>query len=188
MAEMTIRRVGVLSLAKIQGLLMLVIGLIIGVIYGLIFMIFGAALTSLMPKDESQAIGAGSSVLIGVIMMIAIPITYGLLGFIGGAIGGLNYNAQLDAKVEIIADCLRRIGGIKNPPDFQVTPAPNQWHYRSRAQWQYDSIRKRLGYFEAGSRRVCDVAECAVLAPELQQTLERLRARMLDGSLPEDAR
>ncbi len=75
MAEMTIRRVGVLSLAKIQGLLMLVIGLIIGVIYGLIFMIFGAALTSVMPKDESQAIGAGGTVLIGLIIMIAIPIT-----------------------------------------------------------------------------------------------------------------
>src|SRR5437660_10406760 len=91
MAEMTIRRVGVLSLAKIQGLLMLVIGLIIGVIYGLIFMIFGAALTSVMPKDESQAIGAGGTVLIGLIIMIAIPITYGLLVFIGVAIGGLNY-------------------------------------------------------------------------------------------------
>jgi len=37
MAEVTIRRVGVLSLAKIQGLLMLVIGMIIGVIYGLIY-------------------------------------------------------------------------------------------------------------------------------------------------------
>jgi 23S rRNA (uracil1939-C5)-methyltransferase len=100
----------------------------------------------------------------------------------------LNYQAQLDAKVEIIRDCLRRIGGIENPPDFQVTPAPNQWHYRSRAQWQYDSIPKRLGYFEAGSRRVCDVVECAVLAPELQQTLSGLRERMRDGLLPEDAR
>ena len=72
MAEMTIRRVGVFSLAKIQGLLMLVIGLIIGVIYGLIFMIFGAALTSVMPKDESQAIGAGGTVLIGVLPTSAI--------------------------------------------------------------------------------------------------------------------
>ena len=100
----------------------------------------------------------------------------------------LNYQAQLDAKVEIIRDCLRRIGGIENPPDFQVTPAPNQWRYRSRAQWQYDSIRKRIGYFEAGSRRVCDVADCAVLAPELQQTLSGLRERMRDGLLPEGAR
>ncbi len=100
----------------------------------------------------------------------------------------LNYQAQLDAKVEIVRDCLRRIGRIENPPDFQVTAAPNQWHYRSRAQWQYDSIRKRLGYFEAGSQRVCDVVDCAVLAPELQQTLSGLRAGMRDGLLPEDAR
>src|SRR5207237_312 len=100
----------------------------------------------------------------------------------------LNYQAQLDAKVEMVRDCLRRIGGIENPPDFQVTPAPNQWRYRSRAQWQYDSIRKRLGYFEAGSRRVCDVADCAVLTPELQQTLSSLRERMRDGLLPDDAR
>jgi len=100
----------------------------------------------------------------------------------------LTYQAQLDAKVEIIKDCLRRLGGIENAPDVALTAAPNPWHYRARAQWQYDAIRQRLGYFESGSRRVCDVAECAVLAPELQQTLETLRARMRDGLLPDNAR
>src|SRR5712692_5301697 len=100
----------------------------------------------------------------------------------------LNYQAQLEAKVEIIKDCLRRIGSIENIPDFQITPAPNPWRYRTRAQWQYDSIRKRLGYFESGTRRVCDVVECAVLAPELQQTLSGLREQMQDGSLADDAR
>ena len=100
----------------------------------------------------------------------------------------LDYQAQLAAKVEAIKDCLHRIGRIENVPDFQITAAPNPWHYRTRAQWQYDSIRRRLGYFESGSRNVCDVLECAVLAPELQNTLESLRARMDDGSLPEEAR
>jgi 23S rRNA (uracil1939-C5)-methyltransferase len=100
----------------------------------------------------------------------------------------LTYQAQLEAKVAIIKDCLRRLGGIENIPEIQITTAPNPWHYRARAQWQYDAIRQRLGYFESGSRRVCDVAECAVLAPQLQQTLETLRGRMRDGSLPEDAR
>jgi 23S rRNA (uracil1939-C5)-methyltransferase len=100
----------------------------------------------------------------------------------------LNYQAQLAAKVEIIRDCLHRIGRIENVPDFQITPAPNPWHYRTRAQWQYDAIRRKLGYFESGSRNVCDVAECAVLAPELQNTLESLRARVDGGSLPEEAR
>ena len=99
----------------------------------------------------------------------------------------MNYQAQLDAKTEMIRDCLRRLAGIENIPDFQVTAAPDSWHYRVRAQWQYDSVRQRLGYFESGSRNVCDVAECAVLAPPLQSTLESLRALMTAGSLP-DAR
>jgi tRNA/tmRNA/rRNA uracil-C5-methylase (TrmA/RlmC/RlmD family) len=100
----------------------------------------------------------------------------------------MNYPAQLDAKVEILIDCLRRLARIENIPDFQITAAPNPWHYRSRAQWQYDSVRQKLGYFASGSRHVCDVAECAVLAPELQQTLESLRSRMTEGLLPDGAR
>jgi len=97
----------------------------------------------------------------------------------------MNYPAQLDAKVEIIRDCLRRLARLEEIPEFQITAAPDPWHYRSRAQWQYDALRQELGYFESGSRRVCDVAECAVLAPQLQNTLQGLRAQMTGGSLPE---
>ncbi|MDX6446758.1 MAG: rRNA (uracil1939-C5)-methyltransferase [Blastocatellia bacterium] len=99
----------------------------------------------------------------------------------------MNYQAQLNAKAEIIRDCLRRLARIEDLPDFQITPAPDPWHYRSRAQWQYDSVRQRLGYFESASRNVCDVAECAVLIPQLQDTLVNLREQMKAGSLP-DAR
>ena len=100
----------------------------------------------------------------------------------------LTYQAQLDAKVEMIKDCLHRIGKIENIPEFQITAAPNEWHYRSRAQWQYDADQKRLGYYEGASRRVCDVAECAVLVPELQNELERLRQQITEDLLPADAK
>lgn len=110
-----------------------------------------------------------------------------------GSCGGcdfqqMTYQAQLAAKVEIVRDCLRRLARIENIPDFQINAAPDPWHYRSRAQWQYDAVRQKLGYFESGSRNVCDVAECAVLAPELQKTLETLRTRMQEGLLPDGAR
>jgi len=110
-----------------------------------------------------------------------------------GSCGGcdfqqMDYEAQLAAKVDIIKDCLRRIGRIEKPPEFQIVAAPNQWHYRSRAQWQYDSARRRLGYFESGSRRVCDVAECAVLVPALQTELEQMRERMIAGAIADDVR
>jgi 23S rRNA (uracil1939-C5)-methyltransferase len=100
----------------------------------------------------------------------------------------LSYQAQLAAKIEIIRDCLRRLGGIETVPPFEITPAPHEWHYRARAQWQNDAVRRRLGYFEANSRHVCDVAECAVLVPELQRELEVLRERMTQGELCDDAR
>jgi 23S rRNA (uracil1939-C5)-methyltransferase len=97
----------------------------------------------------------------------------------------MSYEAQLNAKVEIIKDCLHRIAALETLPNLEIVAAPNQWHYRARAQWQYEAVRKRLGYFESGSRHVCDVAECAVLAPELQQSLALLRDLMKDNWLPE---
>ena len=99
----------------------------------------------------------------------------------------LGYAAQLAAKVEIIRDCLRRIARIDFAGEIPITGSPNTFHYRSRAQWQFDSQQMRLGYFERGSHRVCDVAACPVLVPELETTFESLREQMKEGSLPEGA-
>ena len=84
MAEMTIRRFNVFSVAKIQGFLTFVIGLLIGVIYGFAFMIFGAAISSLAPQGDSQTMGGVGAIVIGLVIMIAVPILYGIIGFIGG--------------------------------------------------------------------------------------------------------
>ena len=120
MAEMMVRRVGVFSLAKMQGLIMFVVGLIIGVIYGLAFMALGATMSSLGPRD-SAAMGGISSIVIGLILMIAIPIFYGIIGFIGGAIGGFVYNIAAGI-----------VGGIKldlesTTPQYTPPPPPQQW-------------------------------------------------------------
>jgi len=94
----------------------------------------------------------------------------------------LNYEAQLKAKVAIIRDCLHRIAHIETPPEIDIHASPNQWHYRARANWQFDPQTKSLGYFERGSHRVCDVENCAVLVPELQKTLAALRAQIAQDS------
>ncbi len=119
MAEMTIKRFGVFSVAKMQALLMFVIGLIIGVIYGLVFMIFGAAISAMAPNAD-QAMGGVGSVVGGIVIMIVIPVFYSVIGFIGGMIGALVYN--LAAGI---------VGGIKFELEG-VTPAyapppPQQW-------------------------------------------------------------
>ena len=88
----------------------------------------------------------------------------------------LTYEAQLAAKAEVIRDCLHRIARLDDVPDIIVTASPDQWRYRMRATWQIDQEQRSVGYYERGSRRVCDVADCAVLRPELETKLEGVRA------------
>jgi len=85
----------------------------------------------------------------------------------------LNYTAQLRAKVEIVQDCLRRIGKIDWQQEIEIVPSPNTWNYRTRAQWKRDG--KKLGYFERKSHRVCDVRVCPILTETLQKTLQSAR-------------
>src|SRR5499433_3475230 len=76
----------------------------------------------------------------------------------------------------MIRDCLHRIARLENIPEIVVTPSPNEWRYRMRATWQIDREQQAIGYYERGSRRVCDVADCAILVPELQANLENVRS------------
>jgi 23S rRNA (uracil1939-C5)-methyltransferase len=96
-----------------------------------------------------------------------------------GSCGGcdfqqLTYEAQLNAKSEIIRDCLHRIAKVEMD-EVPIVPSPEAWHYRARATWQIDPEQHAIGYYERGSRRVCDVAECAVLIPSLQTTFQQVR-------------
>ncbi|HEV2802619.1 MAG TPA: class I SAM-dependent RNA methyltransferase [Pyrinomonadaceae bacterium] len=91
----------------------------------------------------------------------------------------LTYEAQLAAKTEIIRDCLRRIARYEAPAHIPITPSPAIWRYRSRARWQHDPARRLLGYYELASHRVCDVVECPVVLPEVQDKLSHLRATLL---------
>ncbi|HEY0100017.1 MAG TPA: hypothetical protein VGB76_13795, partial [Pyrinomonadaceae bacterium] len=97
----------------------------------------------------------------------------------------LTYEAQLEAKVEIIRDCLRRIARLEPPAEIAITPSPAVWHYRSRARWQHDPVRQFLGYYELASHRVCDVSECPVVLPEVQAKLTYLRATLNAGASEE---
>jgi 23S rRNA (uracil1939-C5)-methyltransferase len=97
----------------------------------------------------------------------------------------LTYEKQLAAKAEIIRDCLHRIARLTDVPEIVVTSSPRDWRYRMRATWQIDQQEKTIGYYERGSRHVCDVADCAVLVPELEQTLERVRATDFEKFPPE---
>jgi hypothetical protein len=92
-----IKRIGVLSLAKILGAMGLLIGLLVGVPMGLFMLLMslvgGAAAVS--SGDEAATggmIGAGAGVGMALFMMVGVPLTYGAMSFLFGLIYGLIIN------------------------------------------------------------------------------------------------
>jgi hypothetical protein len=101
MNRLRIRKLGVLSIAKIYAVMMLVMSLLISIPYGLFIMVFGVAM---MGTGEKAGFAAGGgSIVFGLLVMIGLPIFYGIMGFIMGAISAFVYNifAGMVGGVEI---------------------------------------------------------------------------------------
>lgn len=101
MNKLRIKKLGILSVAKMYGLIMLVISLLISIPYGLFIMIFGVAMMG--SGQNNSMLAGGGSIVIGLLVMIGLPIFYSLIGFVAGAIGALIYNlfAGIVGGVEI---------------------------------------------------------------------------------------
>ena len=84
---MVLRSIGVLSAAKIVGVMYAALGLIMGLVFGAFFslMPMGMEGTSEVPRWIAPMFGMGA--------IIVAPIFYGCMGFIGGALGAVIYNA-----------------------------------------------------------------------------------------------
>jgi hypothetical protein len=100
MAKSVIRRVGVLSVAKLQGALSALLGLIVGAVFAL-FSLFGAALGGALASGSNSHPMLGAAFGLGAIVLF--PVLYGVLGFVGGLVAAALYNlvAGLVGGVEI---------------------------------------------------------------------------------------
>jgi len=89
-----IKKIGILSMAKFHALLFAILGLLLGLFIATLGPLFSAA--SAVTGQSFPFAG------LGFLAIIILPIMYGIMGFVGGAIGAVIYN--------LIA---RWIGGIE---------------------------------------------------------------------------
>ena len=105
MNKLRIRKLGILSIAKIYAVMMLVMSLLFSVPYGLFIIVFSLIGGAGVGKESGfggLAVGGGG-VVVGLLFMIGIPILYAIMGFIGGALSALVYNifAAMVGGIEI---------------------------------------------------------------------------------------
>ena len=118
-----------------------------------------------------------------------------------GVCGGCNYQhipyeGQLEYKLEILRETLRRLGRVEWNGEIKTHASP-PWHYRNRAQWKIRSAEKTsrgdeaglgIGYFRANSTALAAVEACPILSPLLENTLKALREAVKAGAFPRSLR
>jgi 23S rRNA (uracil1939-C5)-methyltransferase len=89
----------------------------------------------------------------------------------------MDYPSQIRAKRQRVEQALiALLGAERAVPAVAVLAAPNEWHYRNRAQFKSDG--ERLGYLAARSRSIVDITECPVLTASNQSQLASLRNKL----------
>lgn len=112
---MIVRRIGVLSSAKVAGCTYAAFGLVAGAlvsVFSLMGMAFGQALRG---SSGAEAIVGG---LLGLGAIIFIPLFYGVMGFVVGALGAAVYNlvAQVIGGLEIELEAGPTSGPVASHP------------------------------------------------------------------------
>ncbi len=112
-----------------------------------------------------------------------------------GICGGCNYQhipyeLQVRAKTDILRETLSRLGRITwdGPVVPHVSPP---FEYRNRAQWKIvrsPAGHGEIGYFEAGSQKLCPVRECPILSPRVAEALSAISRLLAAGRLSTDLR
>jgi 23S rRNA (uracil1939-C5)-methyltransferase len=75
----------------------------------------------------------------------------------------LAYEAQVEAKQAQVADSLRRLGGLADPPLEPIVPAESVFHYRNKLEYSFTATPSgaTLGFHKAGRwDEVLEVERC----------------------------
>src|SRR6266542_3526139 len=81
----------------------------------------------------------------------------------GGRFQDLAYEAQVAEKEAQVADALRRIGGIAEPPLEPILPADEIFHYRNKLEYSFTQLEEgpTLGFHKAGRwDEVLEIDKC----------------------------
>jgi 23S rRNA (uracil1939-C5)-methyltransferase len=91
------------------------------------------------------------------------------------------YDYQLEQKRSILSEVLKRIGRF-DPPEHIGIVSAEPWGYRNRIQVHLRD--GRAGFLEPGSNRLCEVENCPVASPKLNEALAALGRMARDRRFP----
>jgi 23S rRNA (uracil1939-C5)-methyltransferase len=101
----------------------------------------------------------------------------------------MDYAGQLAAKEELVREAFARYAGLEGEalPLRPIIGMDDPWRYRNKAQLQAGRTpggKLALGLYEPGSRRLVDIAGCAVQHPAVTEAAGRIRRLIERAGVP----
>jgi 23S rRNA (uracil1939-C5)-methyltransferase len=96
----------------------------------------------------------------------------------------IGYRDQLKLKVGIIEDALRRIAKLDEIPNIDIAASPDQFGYRSRAEFQVSAENSLVGYYAENSKTIVDIERCPLCTDTVNMLLQTLRDDVEAGLVP----
>jgi 23S rRNA (uracil1939-C5)-methyltransferase len=92
-----------------------------------------------------------------------------------------NYDYQVEQKVAILREVMRRVGKFEAPEHIHRITGP-EWQYRNRSQFH---IRDgKLGYLKAGSHELVAIEKCPISSPRINECIQALNRMLRDRRFP----
>ena len=97
----------------------------------------------------------------------------------------MDYEEELRAKAQRVADALTRIGGL-DFPQVPITPGPSVTGYRNKAQYPVALVRGKAqaGFFRQRTHEVIPVERCLIQGAEADQARETVIRWMRENHVP----
>ncbi len=89
-------------------------------------------------------------------------------------LGAWNYRFALDWKHRHLRQTLIRLGGIENPPIADIVPAPDEWGYRNRLEFQLCKDNGAWGLNYRASRGFISLQNCLLGNRSIQASIARV--------------
>lgn len=89
----------------------------------------------------------------------------------------LNYEKQLQFKMQVVKDSLQRIARLEAPENIEIIPADSQYQYRNKGSFavQGNTGKPQIGFYAEGSHDVADSEGCDILLPAINKAKEWVR-------------
>jgi 23S rRNA (uracil1939-C5)-methyltransferase len=93
----------------------------------------------------------------------------------------LDYEKQLQFKVQVVKDSLQRIAQLETPDDIETIPADPGYQYRNKGSFaiQGKGGKPAIGFYAEGSHKIADSPTCDILLPAINDAKEWIRQLLI---------